>query len=190
MQASDAGPASPGEEADRLAGLAERYGLRFMPEVADHLLDPGLVSDLPVEWAREHCLLPVRIDGETFVLCDSPAEVEHQEALALLVGRELPMVLAPREVILNSIERCYYRKEDSPTDFLRDLDAPGNEQPRARAGAEDLLRVASRDPNRLEPVRRLIEDLRKTEEGRHIVPDDLYDLWTVVDTAVQELGNR
>ena len=146
MQASDAGPASPGEEADRLAGLAERYGLRFMPEVADHLLDPGLVSDLPVEWAREHCLLPVRIDGETFVLCDSPAEVEHQEALALLVGRELPMVLAPREVILKSIERCYYRKEDSPTDFLRDLDAPGNEQPRARAGAEDLLRVAEEAP--------------------------------------------
>lgn len=49
---------------------------------------------------------------------------------------------------------------------------------------EDLLRAASRDPERLAPIRRLIEDLRKTEEGRRIVPEDLYALWQVVDATV------
>lgn len=49
---------------------------------------------------------------------------------------------------------------------------------------EDLVRVAARDPARLEPVRRLIRDLRSTDEGRKIVPDDLYALWTVVDAAL------
>ncbi len=39
---------------------------------------------------------------------------------------------------------------------------------------EDLVLTASRDPERLEPVRRLIEDLRVTGEGREIVADDLY----------------
>lgn len=50
---------------------------------------------------------------------------------------------------------------------------------------EDLLRAASRDARRLEPVRRLIRDLRSTEEGRRVVPDDLAALWQVVDQVIE-----
>ena len=49
---------------------------------------------------------------------------------------------------------------------------------------EDLVRTASRDPDRLQPVRRLIEDLRKTEDGRRIVPDELFAVWTAVEEAL------
>ena len=49
---------------------------------------------------------------------------------------------------------------------------------------DDLVRTASRDPGRLKPVRRLIDDLRKTEKGRRIVPDDLLAVWTAVEEAV------
>ena len=49
---------------------------------------------------------------------------------------------------------------------------------------DDLVRTASRDHDRLKPVRRLIDDLRKTEEGRRIVPDDLLAVWTAVEEAV------
>ena len=49
---------------------------------------------------------------------------------------------------------------------------------------EDLVRAASRDPDRLDPVRRLIDDLRKTEEGRRIVPDDLFAVWTAVEESL------
>lgn len=53
---------------------------------------------------------------------------------------------------------------------------------------EDLLRAASQDPQRLEPLHRLIEDLRTTSEGRDIVPDDLYELWRTIHSAVQVPG--
>ena len=49
---------------------------------------------------------------------------------------------------------------------------------------EDLVRTASRDPDRLQPVRRLIDDLRKTQEGRRIVPDELFAVWTAVEEAL------
>ena len=49
---------------------------------------------------------------------------------------------------------------------------------------DDLVRTASRDPGRLKPVRRLIDDLRKTDEGRRIVPDELFALWTAVEEAL------
>ena len=49
---------------------------------------------------------------------------------------------------------------------------------------DDLVRTASRDPDRLKPVRRLIDDLRKTDEGRRIVPDELFSIWTAVEDAL------
>ena len=54
---------------------------------------------------------------------------------------------------------------------------------------EDMLRTASRDPQRLVSIRRLIADLRESEEGREIVPDDLYALWQVVDSVLEERMN-
>ncbi len=50
---------------------------------------------------------------------------------------------------------------------------------------EDLVRAAARDPARLAPVRRLIEDLRSTPEGIEVVPDALYELWKVIDESVR-----
>ena len=49
---------------------------------------------------------------------------------------------------------------------------------------DDLVRTASRDPDRLKPVRRLINDLRKTEERRRIVPDELFAVWAAVEEAL------
>ena len=49
---------------------------------------------------------------------------------------------------------------------------------------DDLVRTASRDPDRLKPVRRLIDDLRKTDEGRRIVPDELFAVWMAVEEAL------
>ena len=49
---------------------------------------------------------------------------------------------------------------------------------------DDLVRTASRDPDRLAPVRRLIDDLRKTDEGRRIVPDELFAVWMAVEEAL------
>ena len=49
---------------------------------------------------------------------------------------------------------------------------------------DDLVRTASRNPERLEPVRRLLDDLRKTDEGRRIVPDELFAIWMAVEEAL------
>lgn len=92
---------------------------------------------------------------------------------------------------------------DNPTKFLQFLRAllsgvEGESLPLPREGEgssnaawegvfsgetllEDLLHVASRSPERLDVVRRLVKDLRRTEEGRAIVPSDLYELWQAID---------
>lgn len=49
---------------------------------------------------------------------------------------------------------------------------------------EDLVRVVSREPERLEPIRRLIGELRSTKEGSSIVPEDFLTIWNAVEAAV------
>ena len=66
--------------------------------------------------------------------------------------------------------------------------APWASGPDDESLLEELVRAASRDPGRLEPVRRLIEDFRQTEEGRSIVPDDFLEVWNAVDEALPRDG--
>lgn len=49
---------------------------------------------------------------------------------------------------------------------------------------EDLLRIASRHPKRLEPFQKLMSNLKKTPEGRALIPQDLEELWKAVEQAL------
>ena len=78
------------------------------------------------------------------------------------------------------------------TDWAAGLDTPASAAPwttgpGGEALLDDLLRAASREPHRLEPIRRLITDLRSTPEGCKIVPDDFYQLWLTVESVVLSL---
>jgi hypothetical protein len=53
---------------------------------------------------------------------------------------------------------------------------------------EDLVRVAARDPDRLNPIRRLISDLQSADDGTTIVPEDFLELWRVVEASVSKEG--
>jgi general secretion pathway protein E len=128
-----------------LRTLAERYGLEFMPAIAPDILDPDLVSRLPVEWARTHTLLPVRVGAGVCVLTTDPTDAGPQEYLALLLGVELRPIVAPRDGILQSIEQCYYRKDDSPTEFLRDM-APSAMTVETVSKTDDLLKTTENAP--------------------------------------------
>jgi len=134
------------EDPSRLRALADRYGLAFLPSVPPEILDPAAVENLPVEWARSHCILPVKIAGEYCVLTADPERIADQEYLAMLLGRDLRPVLAPRSEILQSIERCFFSRDHSPADFLRELPADATSRVDERPHSEDLLRAAEEAP--------------------------------------------
>lgn len=135
------------EDRAALRRRAEEQGLAFLAEIDDNMFDPELVAEIPVEWARAHALLPVRWNGELCLLTSEPADVGRHEDVALLVGAELRPVVAPREAIIQGIERCYYRRRDSAEDFLRDLDrAHDATSPTVAPRSDDLLRSAEEAP--------------------------------------------
>lgn len=88
----DAGQLS---ELDLLEALARQFSIDLLLRVPDAELDPDLVRDLPVEWARTHRMLPVRHDGRVAALMEDPTRIEALGDLALLLDCEPVPLLAP-----------------------------------------------------------------------------------------------
>jgi general secretion pathway protein E len=88
--------------------LAEEYGLPFLDEVDGGMLDPALIASVPVAWAREQGVLPVRVDGRPSLLVGTPDCLPVLQHAQLAVGVELQPVLAPAAVIAAAIDRAYY----------------------------------------------------------------------------------
>jgi general secretion pathway protein E len=137
----------PAEAADTLEALGRRYRLEILRELDDALLDPSLIADVPVDWARAHNLLPVRRAGRVCVLTSAPADVAARQSLALLLGEDPLPLLADRALIAAGIERCYASRPDTARSFLEDL-GPAGEHPPPASGpaASDLLQASADAP--------------------------------------------
>ena len=138
-------PTSPAD-ISQLQQLAAQFHLELVNEVSDEMLDPALVSELPVDWARAHIMLPIRHDGQFRVLTSDPKNLNAQKHLQLLLSRELTPLLAPKEIVLNAIERCYFRREETASEFIRDLGDQAPETETIRRPTDDLLQMAENAP--------------------------------------------
>ncbi len=132
---------------EALRAKASEFGLFFLSDIEEVELDPELVRGIPVEWARTHCLLPVRFEGELCLLVTNPAEIGKHQDVSLLVGSELRPVVASGELILKAIERCYVSRRESTEDFLRDMDQPAvGAEKVGESRSDDLLKTAEEAP--------------------------------------------
>ena len=171
-ETTDAADGGIRDAAPGLARMAEEYGVEFLASVDAELLDPLLIADLPVEWARTNCMLPVRIGGEPCALTDDPSRVTEQEYLALLLGQPLRPVLAPREAIMRGIEQCYYSKDDSAEAFIEDLEPSTAGVATALSGTDDLLQVAEKAPVTQLVNLLLLEAVKQAASDIHFEPFD------------------
>ena len=157
-------------EFDVLEALAEQFGLPAQRTVDAAWLDPLLVHELPVEWARSNLALPIRWQGAVGMLTADPAQVAVRDDLALLLGQEVHPVLVPRGEILRAIERCYFSKSDSAKDLLRDLAQTRPADALEIHRSDDLLHVAEQAPVTQLVNLILIEALKGRASDIHIEP--------------------
>lgn len=154
---------------DDLKRQAAELGVPFVAEVGDECLDASLVAGIPVEWARTHAVLPVRLEGRVALLMAEPADLRLQEDVALTLGMELRPVAAPRDVILKCIERCYFERQGTAAEFLRDL-PPGEGGTEPVSRSDDLLRSAEDAPVTQLVNLILLEALKARASDIHVEP--------------------
>ena len=76
------------------AAIAERYGLEFLAAIEPAYLDPELIRELPVEWARTNVILPIRIGHRPCALTSDPTQINQCEYLSLLLGQDVQPVVS------------------------------------------------------------------------------------------------
>jgi type IV pilus assembly protein PilB len=96
--------------------LAEQFGLEFV-DVAEQDVDIAAASLLPIQLARRHGVLPLRLDGDDLVVAvHDPADVIALDDVRAVTGRPVKPLVASRADVLSAIER-YAGGDDGVADL-------------------------------------------------------------------------
>jgi type IV pilus assembly protein PilB len=105
-----------GEEVMR--AMAEEHGLDFI-KVGDVRVPPSVLELVPESVARENVILPLaEEDGALKVIISDPNDMDTFEKLRFILNRRIEPVLAPRESILEAINRHYGQRAIDSADSM------------------------------------------------------------------------
>ena len=108
-----------------LAGaLGELYGLESLEKIDIDRIDPKLVANLTLPWARQHGVLPLAFDGEPLTVAVwDPLETSGIDDLrALFAGAEVELIVAPRGALMDAIHTIFDRRA-AADQVVDDLDS-------------------------------------------------------------------
>ncbi len=91
---------------------AELYGMPLLLNLNVDKIDPKLVANLTLPWARQHGVLPLEAaDGRLSVAITDPLETAGIDDLrALYVGYEIEASIAPKNTVLSAIHTIFDRR--------------------------------------------------------------------------------
>ncbi len=133
-----------------LAGLAEQLDVPIRSEIPSEDVDDTLIERVPIAFAKQHGVLPIRVteDGAVLVVASDVLATAPLDDLRMLFdGAEIQLELATERVIISAINQAYDRGTTS-TDQLAeeaedDLDALADE---VSHEPEDLLEATDDAP--------------------------------------------
>jgi type IV pilus assembly protein PilB len=107
---------APGERV--MKALAKAYRLKLV-DLTSLEIAPEIVGLLPESVARENTIFPVAEEGSSLrVATSDPTDLDTQEKLRFILNREVELALAPREQIVEAINRFYGTSDGESADSM------------------------------------------------------------------------
>ena len=101
-----------------MRAMAKEHGLEFV-DLNEVVIPPSVVELVPESVARENAILPMaEDDGALKVIVSDPLDLDTFEKLRFILNRKVDIALAPRENILEAINRHYGQMEDQSADSM------------------------------------------------------------------------
>ncbi|MBX7073421.1 MAG: GspE/PulE family protein [Pirellulales bacterium] len=101
-----------------MRAMARSHGLDFV-NLSEVVIPPSVVELVPESIARENAVLPMaEEDGAIKVIVSDPLDYDTQEKLRFILNREVKIALAPRENILEAINRYYGQTDGESADSM------------------------------------------------------------------------
>jgi type IV pilus assembly protein PilB len=105
-----------GEEVMR--AVAQEHGLDFV-NLKEVVIPPSVVELVPESLARENAILPMsEEDGSLKIIISDPLDYDTREKIRFIVNRNIDIALAPRESILEAINRHYGQVDGESADSM------------------------------------------------------------------------
>ena len=101
-----------------MRAMAEEHDLEYV-DLREVTIPPSVVELIPESVARENAVLPLsEEDGVLRVVVSNPLDLDTFEKLRFILNRKVEISLAPRENILESINRLYGQIEGESVDSM------------------------------------------------------------------------
>lgn len=105
-----------GEDVAR--SMAEEHGLDYV-DLTDVTIPPGVIELVPESVARENVILPLcEEEGMLKIIVSDPNDWDTIEKLRFILNRRIEMAMAPRERILEAINRHYGQTMQESADSM------------------------------------------------------------------------
>jgi general secretion pathway protein E len=102
------------EEITIARALADEAGLRFVNDIKAELVPAELVERTPINFARQHGVLPIGREGNrVLVAVSNPLDPTPLDDLRVLLKMPVTAVVAAPETIERAINRVYERKDEN-----------------------------------------------------------------------------
>jgi type IV pilus assembly protein PilB len=103
---------------DVMRAMAQEHGLDFV-NLNEVVIPPSVVELLPESVARENAVLPLAEDDGTLrVIMSDPTDYDTREKLVFILNRKIEIALAPREMILEAINKHYGQVDGESADSM------------------------------------------------------------------------
>ncbi|MDP3940351.1 MAG: type II secretion system ATPase GspE [Deltaproteobacteria bacterium] len=110
-------------EENLLEALGEQMSIEFLPKIALEDIDPELVAKIPINFAKQYTLIPLRQkDGTATIAMADPLDFYALDDVRMLLQTDVEVVLAKPGVILNAINLVYQRESGATQEAIEDLE--------------------------------------------------------------------
>src|SRR3954470_15694553 len=101
-----------------MSAIAEFNGIQFI-DLTEVTIPPAVVELVPESVARENVVLPLAQDGPMLkIIMSDPSDVATMEKLQFILNKQITPVLAPKEQIVEAINRHYGQSETESVDSM------------------------------------------------------------------------
>ncbi len=101
-----------------MRAIAQEHGLDFV-NLREVVIPPSVVELVPESVARENAILPMsEEEGSLRVIMSDPLDYDTLEKLRFILNRNVEIALAPRESILEAINRHYGQVDGESADSM------------------------------------------------------------------------
>jgi type IV pilus assembly protein PilB len=101
-----------------MSAIAEHHGLQFI-DLSEVQIPPSVIELVPESVARENIVLPMAQDnGALRIIMSDPTDFDTVQKLQFILNKDIQPVLAPREQIVEAINRHYGQSETESVDSM------------------------------------------------------------------------